>query len=346
MSDSGFAINLGEKYIQIADAEESGSQIQVRALAYDEAKVNIYVTEGEKPTQQVSDILSKLIGDAGIKKKGVHIIIPDSHSYSRIIEMPLLTEKELVSAIKYQADQFVPIPIEKVNLDIEILYTDKKNKKLSILIIAAPMTVVDKAVSTIETIGLFPESVENESSATLRLVSHIFSQQKDKAIPNQMTLFMNFGYSSTSLYLYENAVDLPRDIHNFPLGFDLFFRSIKANLNSNDDDIKRLLETVGFTNSESAHNIPDILSSPYNEMTAEVTKFIISAKSKFNCTIGDLYIFGEGFKIAGFCEKLSASLGIKVSLFNSYQYIPANNVVDFFKNDLPLFVPVLGGNLR
>lgn len=346
MSDSAFSIDIGEKYIQVADCAKKGAEFEVRALAYDEVPANIYITEGEKSVQAAGGVISKLISDAGIKKKGVHIILPDSHSYSRIIEMPLLTEKELVSAIKYQADQFVPISIDKVNLDIEILYTDKKNKKLLILIIAAPMDMVDKAISAIEGAGLYPESVENEASATLRLFSDIYSPLRSKSVANQMILGVNFGFSSTSLYLYEPALDLPRDIHNFPMGYDIFSRSIRANLNSSDEDIKRLLETVGFTASESSIHIADVIASSYNELVAEITKFILSAKTKYNCTITNLYIFGEGSRIPGFAEKMSASLGIPAQLFTIYEYVIKNNVVDFFKNDLPLFIPAIAGNVR
>ena len=71
MSDSTFSLNLGEKYVRIAESTKSGSQIQVKAIAYDEAKANIYVTEGEKPSQMVSEMISKLVTDSGIKKKAL-----------------------------------------------------------------------------------------------------------------------------------------------------------------------------------------------------------------------------------------------------------------------------------
>lgn len=346
MSDSAFSINLGEKYVQIADASKAGAEIKINALAFDEAKANIYVTEGEKPSEVVSGVISKLVADTGIKKKGVDLVIPDSHSYSRIIEMPLLTEKELVSAIRYQADQFVPIPIEKVNLDIEILSTNKKDKKLSILIIAAPITVVDRAVSTIESIGLSPETVENEASASLRLISDHYQSAKEKGAPSEMKLFMNFGFSSTSLYLYEPAIDVAHDIHNFGLGVELFSRSIRANLNSSDDEIKRMLEVIGLANVDGSSNVSDIIMSSYNEIVAEISKFIISAKSKFNASITELFVFGEGYKVAGLTDKMTTSLGISSSLFSLYDVVPKNNVVEFFKNDMPLFVPSIGATIR
>ena len=46
MSDNEFSVDLGEKYIRIADVAKGGTEVMVKALAYDEANVNIFVTEG------------------------------------------------------------------------------------------------------------------------------------------------------------------------------------------------------------------------------------------------------------------------------------------------------------
>ncbi len=345
MADSYFALDVGEKYIKIADVSKSGSLLTAKTFAYDQAFANFFITEGERQAKELASTIQKLVSDGGIKKKTVNIIIPDTHSYSRIIEMPLLTEKELVSAIKYQADQFIPIPIDKVSLDIEILNTDKKNKKLFILIVASPTSVIDKVLQTVESAGLLPDSVENETSAVLRLISATTQLQLKKNNPSKLVLFINFGFTSTSLYLYDVGLDIPKDLHNFELGVDIFVRSIRANLNKNDEEIKKLLETTGFA-TDSSVNLAEILSSSYNEIVAEIEKFVVSAKSKFNVTIDSCYLFGEGFKTHGICEKLTTSLGIKTSLYDLVALFQKNNVVDFFKNDLPIFAPTIGGNLR
>jgi len=346
MADSQFCIELGERHIKVVHVSKKGKDLEAYAFAYEENPYNIYVTEGEKITEQTAAILTKLIDDCNIKKKSVRIIIPDSFSYSRIIEMPYLTEKELISAIKYQADQFVPIPIEKVNLDVEILSTDKKNKKIQILIVAAPNIVIDKAISTIESAGLLPESVENEASAMLRLISWMHTERKTQTSENEYTLFINGGFSTTSLYLYQPSLDMTKDIHNFPMGYDLFVRSVKANFNLEETEVKKLLETSGFLRQDSKYNIEQVLNSSYNEVVLEIEKFVLSVQSKYSCKITNVYISGEHFKIAGLCEKLSVSLGVPTNVFDIYPFFVKNTVVDFFKADLPLFAPSIGGNLE
>ena len=345
MADSSFSLDIGEKYIKIGQVTKRGSLIETTALAHEESGYNIYLTQADKPHQSTLNIIAQLLADSGIKKKSINIIIPDGRSYSRIIEMPLLTDRELSSAIKYQADQFIPIPIDKVNLDVEVLMTDKKNKKSSILLVAASTSVIDKVVNIAESVGLLPESIENEASSTFKLLSYINPGLKYRTLKTgSLFLIMNFGFNSTSLYVYDALRDLPLDIHNFSVGYELFAKSIKNNYNIADQEIKNLIETIGFGKSGS-FDLEQVMASAYLEIVSEIEKFIISAKSKFNIPVSEILYFGEGFKLKNLNQKLTTSVGIKTSLMDVYGNLLKNNVADFFKADLPLFVPILGAEL-
>src|SRR3989344_8456862 len=199
MSDSIFCVDFGEYYLKVAQVDHKKKILEIKAAAFNEIPFNPYASSAEEVFKKSEELLVKLIADASIKHQDVNIIIPDSQSYTRIFEMPLLTDKELLSAIKYQADQFIPIPIDKVNLDIHVLKKDTKNKKALILLIAAANSVIDNVVTIVENAGLLPISVENETSATLRLITDLHQIRpfsKDGA-----AVFINFGNTSSSLYL-------------------------------------------------------------------------------------------------------------------------------------------------
>jgi type IV pilus assembly protein PilM len=346
MASSFFTIDIGEKYIKVTDSVKKGDLLSIEALAYDLSPANIYNSESEQQNELVSKHIQKLVTDAGIKKKNVNIIIPDSHSYSQILEMPAITEKELLSAIKYQADQFIPIPIDKVNLDIEILSEDKKNKKLLILLVAAPNVVLDKVAGIVESAGFNPVLIENEISASVRGVSFV----NQKKVP-EGELYINFGSDSTTLYfLSPVTIDkktelIPYQIRNFPLGLTIFSKEIKVNYNLEDKDISNLIATVGLTDAQSAYDLKKILTSAATEFCDEVNKFVLSVKSKMDIPIKKVYVFGEGYKMLGLNEKISASLNLPVSPLSLSESLVHNNVYEFFKNDIPLFIPSLGGNL-
>lgn len=347
-----FSLDIGERYIKVADVEKKEELYVGKNFSLSENANNVYISGGEKDIELTVSLVKKLVQDAGIKKKNVNIIIPDSQSYTHILEMPTLTEKELLSAIKYQADQFIPTPIDKLGLDMEILNEDRKNKKLTILLIASPTQTIEKITNLVESVGLLPEVIENETSASLRLISDIYSLLKSKNDP-AATIFINFGFSSTSLYLVNqfklpdgSFIPLPVQIHNFALGSSIFIRDIKANFNMAESEIKKMLETIGFSDQSSAYNVVKALSSPYNEFLTEIERFIISVKNKFGVVVNKIFLFGEGAKTKFLDKKLSNSLGLEVRLLDLYPRFVKSNVIEAIKNDLSLFIPAIGGNLR
>ncbi len=339
---STFTLDIGEQYIKAIDADHDGSTLVAHAAAFTDLPFNPYVTTAEEFARKMSESIQKLLNDGQIKKKDVHIIIPDSQSYTRVFEMPLLTEKELLSAIRYQADQFIPIPIEKVSLDIFPLKKDKQKGQSLILLVAASISVIDHITQMATSAGLNPVSVENETSAALRLLNKIYDR---KDAPDELHVYINFGESSTSLYLYSVAERIPLQVHNFAIGRSLFYKDIQANLPMSPEQVKEAIEKVGFLNVTAAYNLPAIISSPLNEFVEEIKRFLISSKESTNKNISKALVFGEGSKFAGLDQKLSVSLGIPVEIFTLMPYFKKSTVVDYFAQDWNLLIPGVGGCL-
>lgn len=346
MADTSFNITIGERYIMVGDIEKQGVQYKMNTLGFEESTANFYLSSAQEDIEATSALIRKLTQDAGIKKKAVNVVIPDTYSYSQIIMMPMLTEKELLSAIKYQADQLIPVPIDQVNLDIEVLYEDKKNKKLALLVVASQLTILDKIVAVIEASGFAPNTIENEASALFRLLSDITSSHQDQNTAYPLILLINMGYSSTSLYLFHRRSNIVLQIHNFSLGYNIFCKDIQANLNTSENDTKKLLETIGFSEQQASHNINKILSSPLSTIIREIERFIVTAKAKFNAPIASVLLLGEGSDIFALESKLSSSLGVSVTRFDLRPYCIKNNVLDFFKNTINLFIPTIGASIR
>lgn len=343
MSGQTFSLDIGESYIKLADVEVKKKTFVAKSAGYNEIPFNVYSITAAEYMTKTSEMISKLVKDAEVKKSDVNIIIPDSQSYTRIFDMPLMTDKELVSAIRYQADQFIPVPIDQVSLDIHIISKDKEAQKTNILLVAATHTVVNHVVKIVEDAALIPMSIENETSAVLRLIS----QKNQMSDPKETggAVFINFGNTSSSIYLFDMEKNVPLQVHNFAIGQQIFYKDIKANYMLNEDQIKDLITRVGFTQQQSQYNLHELLASPLNEFISEIQRFIISSKEQNTAEIKQLYLFGEGSKFAGMTEKISEKIGLPVSLFNIYPTFEKSTLSDFFAEDWPLLIPAVGGSL-
>lgn len=344
MADVTFTLDIGEKNIKASDISKNGNTYHANALSLCESPINIYNTD-LKLTETVVPLIKKLVEDAGIVKKSVNVIIPNSFSYSRLIETPVLTEKELISAIRYQADQFIPVPIDKVNMDIEVI-SQVKNDKLLILLVAAPITVLERITDLVESVGLMPETIETEASATISMLTDL-QMSADLVATQQYFLFVNFGYSSSSIYLFDKKNNIPLEIYNFSLGLNLFIKDLMVNYALSEVEAINVLQSYSFSKQEGQYkNINQIMATPLSEFAQEIEKFNTSIKNRMNIGINNAVIFGEGTKINEFDKRIGSFLGIPIMPLDLYPLFTQNNIVDFFKNDLGSFIPSIGGNLK
>lgn len=340
MADTFFSLDLSESYIKVLDAEKSGNMFDVLSLGFVPALPNFYSGDTEKIIFSQADAVAKLVSDAKIKKRNVNIIIPDTVSYSQIIEMPILNEKELLSAIKYQADQFIPLPIDETSLDIEILFEDKKNRKNTVLIVATSQTTIAKIEKLTEASGLIPQTVETELSAMSRLFSEFYKEKNE----NSISIIANFGFSSTTLSLFDHKNSLLIQTHSFNIGYELFAKELRQNLNLDTKKIEEILRTFGFSQN-SSYNVSELLSPALNSFLKQIEKFVTVAENRFKLKIQKIVFTDEVIRINEFTQKIESYFKIPTVIIDLSLHLKKNPMLDAVKYDLPLFTASFGGNL-
>lgn len=150
-------------------------------------------------SNKIASSLKKVIAESGIKEKRVVVAIPESQVFSRIIEMPQMSEAELTSAISWEAEQFVPIPISEVELDYSIVDAGggNRDKKMLVYMVAAPKKKLQAMVDFLINVGLDPIAVESEMVAIARSLSYLPS-----AGP---TLIVSLGALSTLIGILKDS---------------------------------------------------------------------------------------------------------------------------------------------
>ncbi len=344
MAAKHISIEVGESFIKIADAQLQGNKINIQNLGIVAINKTFFTTESDKILEEEADKIASLLDQLKIKQRSAAIVISDGQSFNQIVEMPQLNEKELLSAIRYQADQFIPMPLNEINIDVEILMEDKKNKKIETLISAAPKKVVEKVQALIEESGLIPESIETEISAFGRLASSIFSSKSTTKGAGFM--FINMGISSTSLYFFDESTGLISASHSFASGYDLFVKEITVNLNIDIKKASDMLATFGLAGQAASHDLTNILTPAIKQLMGEIQKFSMLISEKRAGHIKSIHLFNHAVQFPSIEKIMQRYFGIPTSIFDLNPYLVQNNIVTTHKNQLPYFLPVIGANLR
>lgn len=342
MAQEYVVLDIADSEIRLADVKTSGNLFEATALARGEGDALFYKSDIDKNIDTQVENITTLLTKNNVLKRDAAIIIPDSYTYSRFIEMPRLNEKELLSAVKYQADQFIPMPLEDTNLDIEIVHEDLDNKKNLALIVAAPKKIVQKVERVVEQAGLAPIAIETEISAAGRLFSAIFRPQS--SLINSGYLFINFGSQSTSLYFFDIQKNILVYSHNFPIGYQLFAKEIQVNLNVDKKKAEDLLSNFGIAPNSSYH-LETILAPAIKDFLTEIQHSTTLITSTFKKQIQGVYLFNNCSKFHGFDVLIGKYMSIPSATLNISSFFVKNNVSNLHHEDMPYFIPAVGGNL-
>jgi len=339
MASNYITIEIGEKHTRVIDADIKKEKLTLQSAGYDLTSKDYFTATSSVVIEAQAKLIQTLISNLKIKKTDVGLIIPDGQTYSQIIEMPKLNEKELLSAIRYQADQFVPMPIEKVSLDIEILKEDPETRKLLILIVAAPKTLVNKIEKTASTADLNPIFLKNELSAFINFPSQfIKSDDKDD------TLIVNLGYHNSSLYLLRGSDHLIVNNRTFQFGINIFIRDLMVNLNVDEDKAFSLLKEIGFDYTASV-NLQPLVEPLAKELSTQIEKGIQLAKNTYKMDIKKILIFNYDSYIKGIIEKIGEVLKLPTFSLNLNQNIVNNPIKVAFETETSLFISNIGGQI-
>lgn len=338
MNDS-FSIEINDLYTRVSDADLKGNKIELLTLGQKETIPYFFSSNNDISIEKEARVIMKLQNDLKITKKNVNVIIPDSYTYSQVIEMPRLKEKELLAAIHYQADEFIPMPIEETSLDLEILREDVKTKKALILIIASPKLIVNQIEKTIVKANLVPMSLENELSAIGRLFVEILK------MPGDAKLVINFGLNNTSVYVIEGNTSLLILSRSFNIGLNLLIKDVSINLNWDDKKSLDALRTVGLADNAS-YNLNDIINPLLKELFNEIEKIQILTHDKYGMKIDSMYLFNFSNQVAFLKEKIQQHFNINTQLLSIGNNLIPNQVSKMFEKDISSFISTIAANLR
>jgi type IV pilus assembly protein PilM len=120
----------------------------------------------------VTDAVSRLRAEVGLKKVPVRLGLASPRVVVRQIEMPEMSREELASALKFQAAELIPIPLDDAVLDFAILGPagpgDGGEPRMHVLLAAVQQATVLRLVAAVEAGGLQVAAVDLVPLALIR----------------------------------------------------------------------------------------------------------------------------------------------------------------------------------
>jgi type IV pilus assembly protein PilM len=129
------------------------------------------VREGEViDGQALTETLRELFAGARLDKR-VRVGVANQRTVLRTLELPPLPEgKELATAVRFQAEDQIPMPLESAVLDYQTLgvVDTPAGPRQRVVVVAAQKDMVERLMAAVRAAGLRPEAVDLSAFALIR----------------------------------------------------------------------------------------------------------------------------------------------------------------------------------
>jgi len=299
-----FGLDIGSFSIKAVQAEKKDKRLRLVSLGETRTPANINSTI-ETDKQAIATAIKKLVKEAKIKTENVAIALSERDVYTQMVDLPYLSEDEIRSAIQFEAEQYIPVPLGEVELDHLILSTSPeqvKERRMEILLTAAKKQAVDQRVNLVETAGLMPVVLETEALSLVRLVNLVFGER---------CLVLNLGYSSSMvLVIQDQKLELVRSINT---GGEALTRALSRELGMEFMQAEQYKTAYGLEASVLEGKVAKALLPTFNVILSEVNKALGFYRQKNPRTmISTLLVSGGGAGMLGANAYLAQSLNLEV----------------------------------
>jgi type IV pilus assembly protein PilM len=238
------------------------------------------------------------------------VSLPESKSFVRVIQIPKMSDSEAESAIPFEAESFIPLPIEQVYLDWQKL--GETGDKMNILIIASPKEYVDKFLGVLDQVGIKTLALEVESQSCHRAIV-----AKDS---RETSLIVDLSATHSSIIMVENG-NL-QFTSTVPIAGSSFTEALSKGLGVSSVKAEEIKSLVGMTNTPQYPNIRTYLLPVLTGLSAEI-KNIIKFHSEHSAEpVSKIWLAGGTSKLKNLSEFLNIQFqdfsGLEVKLSNPW----------------------------
>lgn len=334
-----FGLDIGASTIKVCKAQPMGTKYRLQAIGIVSNPAGTIDFSKPEFSAQISDSLKQLMKDSGIKEKRVVVAVPETHVYSRVIEMPVMSDTELSSAIKWEAEQFVPIPVDQVEMDYTVVKRPPKGsttEKMLVYLVASQKTYLQSYVDFLVSSGLEPVAVESETVALSRGLAGVTA--------GSTSLILHVGALSSSLSIVSEEALLFS--YTTSSGGVALTRALAQNLSLSLSQAEQYKRTYGLDKAQLEGKVAQSLLVVLQTIMSEMRKAFDYFATRYGSSVQRIILSGGGAYLPDLLPQLSDQFqGIEIIVADPFVNVkPDKDII--VPEERAVYGPVVGLALR
>lgn len=294
-------IDFGNYSVKAVELQNIRSNPTLVAFGSQPTPSGVLHSDNPMNQQKLADSLKSLYRSAGIRNKKVVLAIPESAVFTRYIDLPGLKENEIETAVYFKAKQYLPIPVEQVQMSYIVLGFDPGKNAYAILLVAAPIKTINVYLEVVAKAGLEAIAIETESIAVGRAMY--------KATNASHVVILDLGSRTTDMsIMYGGQMIFSQSI---AIGSDSMTQAIVNQFGFDYNQAEQYKRNYGVTPNILENKIYNTLKPILDALLVEVQRGVEFYKTTtLRHSPKDYLLNGDGALLPGLAEFIQGSFGV------------------------------------
>lgn len=266
----------------------------------------------DEMVHKIAALLSNLLEKAGATTKECVMSLPNSAVFTSVIDMPKMGDKEMESAMQYEAKKYVPLPFSEVTLSWTVISENEDGRSNKVLLIAVPKQIRDIYIKLFQTAGLNLDIIEIEALSLIRAL--VVDKTKNDVI-------IDIGAKVTSVnFVRGGTLQLTR---NLSIGGDTITDRIAQALNLNQPRAEQFKRDFGLRGTDF---LPEAVKPVLAVVKGEVNQMVNLYKTH-NVMTDRIVLVGGGSQLPGIVDYFKTELGIPTEIGDSLSRVSYDEAI-------------------
>ncbi len=305
-------LDLGSHEFRAVELKENKKgQKELVTYASAPAPPHFLDSDAEVDWAAFSKALEKFYNEADFTTRSVVSALPESRVFTRVISVPQMSGKELENAMKWEAEQYIPIPLEEVSLDYQVIGEAGRADKIDILLVAAPLTLTKKYLKILGDAKLETVGLETEALSTARSLVGL-----DPSTPT--TMVVGIGARATDISIVSGG--FIRFTRSISTGGEAFARAVSQELGFEIGRARDYMASYGLEESQLEGKVMRAIKPIFDVAVSEVKRSIAYyANHRRDDVIERVIVSGGVASLPGVLVYLAAALNLEVQMADPWE---------------------------
>ena len=309
-----FALDIGTNAVRVVQLSPSG-QDRWTLVHFGYAPIDERISASSSPEsrRKLGEVIMTAVGQGGIRAKNVVIGLPSSKTFTTVIEMPNMPEKELESTLKYQVDQYIPMATNEAKIDWALLGPSLHDpSQQEVLIASTANSYAEDRLEFVEGLGFNVIAAEPDPLAMIRSLLPLGA--------TDARLLLDMGEQSTDLAITYG--DSPRLVRTIPMGLRTLVKAAVQNLNVQEEQARQFILKFGLAPDRLQGQVYRAIEPTLEGFTSEIVKSIKFFQTRYpNTPVGSVMLSGFSAVIPKFGDYVGSKVGVATVPANPWQKV-------------------------